>query len=649
MRQRQFCFSRPSVNVFLIVLLALGACVRSTGQSLDDRPSAALREAWDAANDPGLMLSRPLKLSELNSPEASAGEVVQPWSDSYWPLDMAGIARRWIDETSVPPFEIAGDPESEDENAYFSLAHDSIEASIDRSRQLRSQGAMATWALSPAEKYDIIAGNDDFSLTRSELNSYVRNRRTYEKRGISWGWMGHCHGWAVASVGITRPQNSLLVRNQRTGEEVFFSVGDVRALLTKIASDNGSRSGSRFSGTRCEDKEGDIPRDRNFRIVDAALGLWGAEAESLQSDSRRSFRAVYHSRFDGGAEAEYPYAILEMLPEDSARDARAGELIWVQGYSWIDYQHKVASPLIFSIRKDAENRLMPDLILWAQNIDWIGRRLDGQGEWVRDSSGAVLSDVETAKRILTAAVGAELSAAAMQNPGIFGFKSYKECRDINPATFHSALVHWLSDRPGGLKRGFVMDRARTEQVWNHGIWRFQSRFGSLTPLRLTTDGGGVIEDPLGAVRASGAQGIVDVETEVAFGVETGPRIFFNLDDEASASTTFRYTLEFDAAGNLIGGEWHRPGYDGPLSGAELLLDLQAEAGQRNAYWDQAPDFIWANADKVVRFRDSNVMRASIVETLVECSTRGGQSDGTFAWPADSGGMVSVPYFSCRVE
>lgn len=635
----------------VVILKLSAACSLPDWSEQKKRNDSSLRESWDAANDPGLMLSQPLTIEDLKASNAMSGEVMQPWSDSYWPLDMAGIAYRWIDDLVAPAFEIAGEASGEDESEYYRESYASVEEALESSRQLREQGITATWALSPAEKYDIISGNSDFALTRSELSSYIDNRRTYEKMGISWGWMGHCHGWAAASVGTARPQSPLLVKNRTTGESVFFSVGDIRALVTKIASDNGTVGGTRFAGTRCEDKEKDIPRDKNFRIVDAALGIWDGDEESFKPGARASFRALYHSRFDENEFGQLPYAIIERItPGDSqAAGPDQQEPIWVEGYSWIDAQREVSSPILLSIRTDDLSELRPDLVLWASEPDWIGRRLNDAGDWERDSSGEIFRDVDTAKEILRRTLGDELADAANDNPELFGFKSYKECRDINPATFHSALVHWLSDRPGGLKKGFVMDLAQTNQVWNQGVWKFESRLGEATPLTVVRGDGSTLEDPLSSFRAKGTETIIDVETAVSYGVEAGPRVFFSMDDEAYSTTVFRYTLEFDSAGQLIGGEWHSPSRAGPLSGAALLTDLQENVLERRSYWQQAPDFIWGSSEDKLQFRDSSLMRASVVESLLACSSQTGPIAGTHDWPDYSGGFQRLPYIYCEVE
>ncbi len=610
-----------------------------------DEKGSVLREAWDAANDPGLMLGRKLNYGEIADARNLKGEVARPWSDSYWPLNQGGVARRWIGAAAAPPFSIAGDPHAESDEAYFDAANRSLEKAMKDAAKIRERGWLWTWSVSPAEKYDIAAGNEGFDLTRSELDSYINHRRTFEKNDIPWGWMGHCHGWAEASLSVPAPERSVLARNRRTGEQVLMSAGDVRALVTKIASDNGTTSGQRFAGTRCEDESDNIPRDRNHRIVDAALGIWDDEKHLLEPESRVSFRAIFHSRFDENETSNYPYAVLSRLPSNGSQAPGISELIWIQGYSWLDEQRGAVVPVIFSVRGNGDGNLLPDMVLWAVNTEWIGRRLSDSGEWVTEASGNYFSDPDAASRKLQAALGENLIRAAGTSAAKFAFKSFKECRDINPATFHTALLRWIGKGSDTIGRGFVMDNARADQVWNQGIWRFRSQVGQLTPLQITQSDGSKIADPYKAWRADKAVNIVDVETTVDYGVENGPFLSFSREDEASSAVTFRYTLEFDAAGNLVGGEWHSARYDQPLSGVALLEDLRAGIQDRSELWQDAPDFVWGNAAPEIKFRDSRVLRAGVVEALLECATSTRPADGSFEW----GNNGVLPYVNCDID
>lgn len=641
------------------------SCSPAKDGGAQDTP-ARLRESWDAANDPGLMLGKPRVMQELLSPQLLRGESSPPWSDSYWPLQSAGVADRWIDTGAFPPFEVAGDPQNDTQEAYDDESRRTIDAAILSARDLAARGWADSWGASPAEKYDIAAGNQDFSLTRSELEGYARNRWTYEKDDISWGWMGHCHGWALASIAMPPPRHGVLARSRRTGQAVLFTEGDIRALLTKIASDNATIEPNRFAGTRCEDRDSDIPRDLNRRIVDAALGVWDSNNHALLREKRASFRAIFHSRFDGANEGAAPWAVLQRIRAigDGPENQGTSSLIWVEGVDWLDWQRKVVSPIIYSVRSVSDSgsggRLRRDLVLWAADRKLVGRVLRDDGAWLRGADGRIVVRKQEAEDAWRAAAGERLARVAGSNPGKFAFKSYKECRDINPATFHTTLVNWLGGRQGGNTggvpaRGFVIDLTRTEQVWNQGLWRYQSKAGEPTPLEIEQGEGGLLGDPFAPVRAKGTTRIVDFVTEVDFGVENGPFINYAAEDEISRGQVFRYTLEFNDDGKLLGGEWH--GLSGldekPLSGAALLADLNAQAGGSGYSWQAAPDFVWgvaASSGNSLRFHDSGVIRASVVEAIHRCSIASGNGSLQQTSLSISGAQpVPVKYVPCDID
>jgi hypothetical protein len=145
----------------------------------------------------------------------------------------------------------------------------------------------------------------------------------------------------------------------------------------------------------------------------------------------------------------------------------------------------------------------------------------------------------------------------------------KECRDTNAGSFHLVLAQYLSDlNAPEAKRGFVMDVTREDQVWNQPVYGFESTIESVENIA-------DIDDPLKSFRAEGTTQIAKVTTEVHYALEKGPYVDYN-DDNGSkiSSKTYRYTLELDRSGYVIGGEWAVSGSDWASSST-------------------APDFIWA--------------------------------------------------------
>ncbi|MBM75668.1 MAG: hypothetical protein CMK59_09730 [Proteobacteria bacterium] len=120
----------------------------------------------------------------------------EPWSDSYWPKKDGGIAYRWrVGESH--DFTLL----TEDE-----ILHGDIEVIAN---------------LSPAEKYDIFAGNYDFPLTHTVLSATSPDEAS---------WTGYCHGWTPASSEYKEP-NPVVLENE-DGVRIPFGSSDVKALLS---------------------------------------------------------------------------------------------------------------------------------------------------------------------------------------------------------------------------------------------------------------------------------------------------------------------------------------------------------------------------------------------------------------------------------
>jgi hypothetical protein len=167
----------------------------------------------------------------------------------------------------------------------------------------------------------------------------------------------------------------------------------------------------------------------------------------------------------------------------------------------------------------------------------------------------------------------------------------KECRDTNAGSFHLVLAQYLSDLQGPTaKRGFVMDVTREDQVWNQPVYGFESTIASVENVAN-------IDDPLKAFRAEGTVQIAKVTTKVYYGLENGP--YVDYDESSSSNITskeYRYTLEIDADGWVIGGEW----------------DVSASSWSSSP----APDFLWAPQGKLT---DSDAVSYSMIGKLHACS------------------------------
>ena len=178
-----------------------------------------LREAWNPANDPLRFLPADFERSFDALPQTATLEKT-PWSDSYWPTTDAGISQRWNDSSIY-------------DEGNFSYKSPTLE-------QLQTMSAADIAKLSPAEKFDILNGDYNYTLQKEERS---RTRPDAES------WEGLCHGWASASLTLDEPK-AVMIKNPQ-GIDVPVGSADVKGLLDLY---NGNYSTSRvyFVADRCD-------------------------------------------------------------------------------------------------------------------------------------------------------------------------------------------------------------------------------------------------------------------------------------------------------------------------------------------------------------------------------------------------------------
>jgi len=136
----------------------------------------------------------------------------------------------------------------------------------------------------------------------------------------------------------------------------------------------------------------------------------------------------------------------------------------------------------------------------------------------------------------------------------------KNCRDTSPADFHTVLVNQV----GIGKRGFSVDTDYAKEVWNQPVKSFKLRYFNPQTLQAYAHGyhakvhrSRYTRDRFAVHRDPRATHIVAVDVEVHYQMEAFPKPVTHLapSHDKATSATYRYDLELDAAGNIIGGEW----------------------------------------------------------------------------------------------
>jgi hypothetical protein len=582
---------------FFVAILAA-----STLMTCKSRQNSVLEEGMDALNDPGIFQARKFPVTTLKKSDYLSGKLAsKPWSDTYWPLFEAGLAARWIDTT------IAFDLEADASNPNFSAIIDGkIRTAVTTATEEFGKPAGKTAYVSPAEKIDLVLDRKDMPLLRYELAQFKQNSMAF--KDIEWGWMGHCHGWAPAAYMEAAPKNGVLLTSTQ-GQEVFFSPGDIRAVMTKAASDYGYSGQERFLGGRCNDPAAQIPRDAMGRIVDASLGMYDSNKYLSSSLPIK----IDHNGWDGLNEISdrSPAVIARIGPKFKDQPQ-----VWISAYDVIDNYKDVRSVRVYSTKKGWFGRILRDQILVGKTPDEAGVYVDSKGNPIQEN-GKPKRD-EPKARILWRQMTGQ-GPESLRDPPAQGlaFKYWKSCRDANPGAFHLIMVSLLSKGAIGNNptHSFVVDVTRDDQVWNHPIYRFESEIGEPTKLKIDD-----AEDPFTEWRAPGTDSIVDVYTTVEYAVENGPNLVYARSDEATSTMRLRYTLELDSRGTVLGGEWHPNDTDRskPKSGKSLLQDLAEIGATFSPDQLRHPDFIWG-PKPTATLNDGRFIPSKLIAKLKECS------------------------------
>lgn len=249
-------------------------------------------------------------IKDLDQPELLKGSLTKsPWSDYYWPFYNGQAAYRYADKK----FPNHKDPDANDWKAIFDylnqdgLTYDSVDL------------------LSPAEKYDLLVGDDRRTLTRQALSD---GEGYYRDNGKVEDWMGLCHGWAPASYMMDRPKRALKVLAADGKTQITFYPSDIKALASLLWSVHSP--GASFLGGRCDiekAKTDEFGRLRNPDCFDPNPGSWHLTVVNQISFGKRPF--IMDATFDYevwnhpvvGYEIQY-FDPLRMVPVKKLGDAK---------------------------------------------------------------------------------------------------------------------------------------------------------------------------------------------------------------------------------------------------------------------------------------------------------------------------------------
>lgn len=152
-----------------------------------------------------------ISLTEMAKLGLNAGKTgLDLWSGSYWPLYQGSIGVRYRDPNFITLIT---------NNDQFG-----------KHKELKEKLPLYTYSgrenlLSPAEKYDLLVGDPEMSLTKYAWE--VSGKTAID--GKVKLWRGVCDGWASASQKMPRPVKSVTL-NSPSGIPLTFFPEDIKAL-----------------------------------------------------------------------------------------------------------------------------------------------------------------------------------------------------------------------------------------------------------------------------------------------------------------------------------------------------------------------------------------------------------------------------------
>ncbi len=203
-------------------------------------------------------LVRNLTLMDKSLKEASLDDKSAPWSDDYWPIYRGILGARY----ATPEFETRFLDWTVYQTAIEKNPMDSI---------LKNGNVSEIDLLSPSEKYDLLTGSDGaltqamWAQTEEAASQGERNPET--GKGKVETWMGICHGWSPASYMFPRPTGIVKVKAADGKTNLIFYPADIKALASLLWAQ--TRTPTKFIGGRCNEKDTEIKKDANGRVLSA--------------------------------------------------------------------------------------------------------------------------------------------------------------------------------------------------------------------------------------------------------------------------------------------------------------------------------------------------------------------------------------------
>jgi hypothetical protein len=496
-----------------------------------------VKDGWDPVNNPVTMMAsehafetRYAALPKTGYPERL------PWSDNYWPTYQGGVAHRWNWDKAKELSRLESNSSDRlyrgqlDENPAIQTLRSEVYGygTYTKEQLLAMPGEerrAVIRSLSPAEKYDIYRGDFQYPTVTAErkrtgIMQTLRDRQEYKSGKTIETWFGLCHAWAPATVIFKEPGPITVTSKDQIPVE--FAASDVKALITyMIDEDNSQTRFNTFMGTRCNS---DISQNNVARLDKELFGL-------LTPNNNESVEKAIEALFK---ETSIDVAV------------KMGLVPYILAYAdSAEYAKKRFEEVASSLRRYANSYTMPDF----------------NAAYARGPQTLALA-------------GTASLTPAERLEGIKEAFRTKACSDTNAGAFH--LV--LSNIVGIQKQSFIADITRDREVWNQAVAGY-----------VTKEVAQYSGDKISPDAAPGTVKEVEIWTTFYYTTEMAPAWSpfgdgTKLDRRYHVPLTYRYKIELDANGHIIGGSWLSDSRPDFLWGAGNMVFSPAYADLKRLYY-----------------------------------------------------------------
>lgn len=272
---------KPTILASCIIFITFSS-LRANAESFYD----GFHNVGRFLDSDGQHLKRPSQMDERHLQEARLEE--QAWSGYYWPYRVGILGFRPRDPEL--PFTLRSFGGTWEE--YHSYVSENPVSDY------LEEGTIAH--LSPSEKYDLLVGDEEQTLTKTMWNWGRRQASYYSSKGkkIPW-WVGICNGWAAASSMMEKPTAKVEVTAADGKTVIPFFPYDIKALASLLGKHTQLRELREeifVIGRRCNREASAIEfgrenrrRIENPKCFDVNPGSWHMAVVNMIGVSQRPF------------------------------------------------------------------------------------------------------------------------------------------------------------------------------------------------------------------------------------------------------------------------------------------------------------------------------------------------------------------------